>query len=1191
MVDKQPSIGDVETAILRKLTAACWERKIPASYAPKVLDRLLRVTWATAIRASDRVLTVEDFYTVFDEVTTVPVPRATLNTLEAIAAGVQHVNVLSPDMAEAQFTFTAGSVRVGPSPPLLGPQLRRIAIENNVVAQLRDHGVSALYGATGTGKSVQATMLAQSERDAFLWVNCRDSELAELRITLAEAGRQLDARSACRYVVLDDVDMTVHERVLEEIAPGLLYTLRRRKGGLLFTAHLPLAQRLRMRLGIAGVSDTAMPAFTENEVSELLREYGLQDTQKLDVWAKLILAKTSGHPQLVAARVAALAQAGFPPPSADDILTTPREIADAREQARLVVSVELSREQKELLYRLSLLTTSFARPRALAIAEIVPPLHGAGDVFDRLVGPWIERPNAAEYRLSPLLTNSGSDANGPTWTRDMQAAIADAWLRFREQSPWDVATVLFSAVLGGNMPALVRLAMGLGSASEQVWQSLGQTSGFFVHFYTGAGAGQGFPAKNAYEVFCARWLQLQLAARASPTSCHDILERVDAELSATSSEDEVRLLRHMFLLQTLTLASVELSPARLVRTIAELAEGRASFTAAFRRQAEEAGVSDQDELDRIGATDMEPAIGVSLLLRIKSCEALMELFPALDSLCPETRAQCLSLFRNAPDMARQFADGIWLVEHESLTPRWALLSEALGSFCEHAVRWGEIALAQGITSVRARILHEQLGDDASALSALSATPTEGPASYLLTDVHAKILLDQGDPRRAADLWRGALAQWQADPNANVVGLAIAARNAGIAVARMGDWSGSGEFFERAAEAASEGEDRRLAVGLVADAAYAWFRADDRPGALRCAARALRGLASIPNTSDDLRSFYLHKVIGHVMTWMARKGQWATSGLDDPPPGACSNLDPSDKIQALEPTPIALSQANLLTLAQASGEKLSQFEEFAVSASQSGPGLARYQVIDVQLNEKLDAGDVGGIPNTIASLMAEIAELRRQDRQANASPAQGEIAAAVELGKTDPEFWMLYLCKGLLALAGHPHAIADVIFGWRADIARLQGPRTVTQWIDGLERLSAGSIGQKLRAMESADSHWSQRVAVAALILAEGVANPRALLRAHATLLMLNGGLLNEQLKVRACAAVSAAWRLAIQRRFALVKPEANVPKIREACDAAGEPTAKIARIFLAAMLAVDVPMSNELTSRARAIAGSDANLA
>lgn len=1150
---------------------------MPTANARKILDRLFRHAWATVILPSNRVLTIEDFFGLFDDVTTVSISLAGRDALESRA--VNQLSAVPPTGAvQPQFSVVAGSVRVGIPPPSLGHQLRRPVLESKILALLVENGVAYLHGATGTGKTTQAIRAANVGDGSFLWINCRDAEAAELRMALADAGRRIDLDARLHFMALDDVDLIKHERALEEAAPGLLFTLRRRNGGLLFTAQRPPSQRLCTRLGTASQIELPMPPFDGAEIRELLREFGLQDEQRLDSWSALIIGTTSGHPQLVAARIASLARSGFPAPSSSDVLVTPPEISDARHSARLAVSNQLPYEQKELLYRLSLVTVPFERQRAIALAETLPELPHAGDSFDQLVGPWIERPDLTRYRLSPLLTNAGQDANSPTWARSMHSTIADTWLRFKEQSPWDVATILLSAVIGENSRAIAQLAIGLNGASDEVWKALAQTNALFVHFYSDVG--QSFPAKHVHEGYFARWMQLQLAARVSPDSCENILSRIDDELRAGSEDTQVRLFRHMLLMQVLAMPGVVVSASRLIRTITELAEGKLSFSETLQREAKQAGIREEDAVSST-SVEIAPMFGVALIQRIGKLEQLQEAIALLDSMRPSTRIECLTLFRDEPDMGRQWADSLWLSEHESPAPRWRLLVEILDALSIHAIRWGELALAQGVTSTLARTLNEQLKDDAAALATVERTPCTGSTAYLLLDAQAKILLGRGDAPRAREIWRIALKQWEDDPRANPIGLAIAAREAAIAAAREFDWVQSADLFERGASAAARAVDRRFAVGLLADAAHAWFRAGENLRAVRLVASTLEGLQAVPNQPSEDRSYYLHKVVGHLFAWMADKSRWSDRTLDELPPGACSNLEATEKLRDLEPTPLDLSKANLLIFAQASGVPLTEFADVVASLYKSAFPLARFRFIDAQLNESLNASDVRMLPSHIAELIGTLGEIRRQNTEPVASA--DSPAHQPTLAQSDPEFWMLNLCNGLLALVDHPHDIIEVLETWRGEVIRLKAPPALLHWIDELTLIARSSPRQMLSALVN-DDHWSKRVATAALILATEGADPRMLLRAHAHFLMHENNLVFSQLLNRACAAVAAAWRRATERRFALIAPNLNVPSMINACDAVGAPQRKLANIFLAAAPAVDLPIPPEFMDRVRSTA-------
>jgi tetratricopeptide (TPR) repeat protein len=1079
-----------------------------------------------------------------------------------------------------------GVSRTGPPPPLIGKRIARGSLQLEVADALRNCGVAYVHGTSGTGKTTQAALFAHGDREAFLWVNCRDAEEDQLRSQLDEVGRRVDAEPRYRYVVADDVEGVRHGRPLEELLPGLLYTLRHRNGGLVLTGDRPLSQRLSNVLSLTVGSAIAVRLFTEAEVRLLLREYGATESERLDVWARLILAKTSGHPQLVAAYISALAQSGFADPTIEDLLGTPTEIASAREEARLVLANTLSPAHRDLLYRLSLLTGPFARNRALALAEVDPTLPEPGDLFDLLVGPWIERVTDKEYRLSPLLLNAGSRANSETWTKSTYAAIASTWTRFREQTPWDISTILFSATLGGNTQAIARLAMGLTSAKNEVWDALGEADVVFVHCYTRAG--QTFPG-TSLEVFYARWVQLQLSARGNAKTYLAILDRIEESFPQSATDPKLRVLRHMLLLQSIMSPVDALPIRRLIRIITDVEESWQLILEELRRAAERSGARSKAAKLRT-LSDVPNVLSVTLLRRVKNCDELTELVPALDEMEPQLRSRCLALFREHPDMGRQLADAVWLSEYQSAAPRWDSLVKSLQQPFEAAVRWSELTLAQALSSVLARTLHEQLSESQRALEVLAAAPRGGMGAYLVESEQAKILSQTGDATRAIALWSEALAGAHADPNANVVGTALVARNAAIAASNTGDWSRAAEFAETAVTAARGAADARLVVGIIADASHAQWRARNSARSVTLMAEALERLGTVPNSPKDVRDYYANKAVGHLVTWMAGQAKSENSRLPEPSFGSCSYLEPSERILDVNPTPLEFSQAGLIAIARSAGVPLQEFAALLQRLRVAPYASVRFRVVESELAEAMATGNVARVVDLVATLIAALIA-SREERDGGkplwVPKPETELDSLVNAQEwLAPDFWILQLCNALLALAAAGSPIGSGISTWHAQAQSVRAPAAVCEWIRFVEQLAGRDGRAWLAALRSSSGHWSGRIVAAALILDGESPDARLILEAHATLLELHEWALASQFEAGVCRALSHAWREeATKRPFALRAPRVHVPFILEACDSVGISWTKAAKIFLAAAAAVDLRVPELIVSRVRQLAG------
>jgi hypothetical protein len=537
-------------------------------------------------------------------------------------------------------------------------------------------------------------------------------------------------------------------------------------------------------------------------------------------------------------------------------------------------------------------------------------------------------------------------------------------------------------------------------------------------------------------------------------------------------------------------------------------------------------------------------------------------------------------------MGRQLADAIWLSECQSATPRWDHLVESLQRFYEAALGWEEVTLAQAIASVLARVLHEQLSDDPRALMILEAAPRGGTGAYLVASEQAKILSQTGDVPRALALWREALTGANADPNANVVGTALVGRSAAIAASNTDDWLAAAALMETAITAAREAADARLAVGILADAAHAQWRAGNAVRSVKVLAEALERLRAIPNDPKDLRAYYTHKAVGHLVTWIVGQAKSEKSRLPEPSFGSCSFLEPSKRVLDVNPTPLQFSQASLIALAQSAGLPSNEFAPLLEELRVAPFASVRFRVAESELAEAITTGNVASVVDLVAALIAALIgsrEERDSGRPLWEPKPRIETDSLITAREwVDPDFWILQLCNALLALVAVGSRIGSSVATWQAQAKAARAPAAVREWIHSVEQLAARDERAWLSALRNASEHWSERIVAAALILGTEAPDARLMVHAHVTLLELHKWSLASQFESGVCRAVSHAWRQqATQRSFSLRAPRLNVPSIMEACDDTGHSWAKAARILLAAAPAVDILVPEPIISEVR----------
>ena len=266
-------------------------------------------------------------------------------------------------------------------------------------------------------------------------------------------------------------------------------------------------------------------------------------------WAQLVLLHTRGHPRLVHARLARLREENWERhETIEGILQTPGEVVEEREAARQLLT-GLPHNQRELLYRLSLMTTEFRKDYALNIGEIPNSISHPGDVFDRLVGPWIDRVHESYFAISPLLTNAAKQVWSENKMNDLHAQIADAILETRDLTILEARAVLFHSMLGQNEIGFIAVIQALMTAPVDNWKELSQEFSWLIH--AKPDISEKFFPGNAVVNHLFRSLQYRIAVEVEPERAPKILEIWDKETRPYEPRESYLLDRLMLATQAL----------------------------------------------------------------------------------------------------------------------------------------------------------------------------------------------------------------------------------------------------------------------------------------------------------------------------------------------------------------------------------------------------------------------------------------------------------------------------------------------------------------------------------------------------------------------------------------------------------------------------------------------------------------
>ena len=659
-----------------------------------------------------------------------------------------------------------------------------------------------------------------------------------------------------------------------------------RGGHLVITSATVLPQRLALALALPADGMLPIPAFSRDEITEFLIARGCPAPKVAGWWATFIALHTSGHAQLVHARIAALEAQGFPTPDLESLAATPSDVVEARAEARRLIAT-LDGPTRELIYRLSLTVQALPRQQVLAIARQPAPIGEPGLVFDGLVGPWVEVAAEGLYRVSPLLREVGKDVQGEDWATGMHCGIARAMLGFRTLSPTDVSAILFHGIAGRDWASVARLSFGILQSDNETWDALAASADSFVLVGIGTAAR---PETDRFSLFLIRLMQFRLAAAAkNDRGARAIIACMDEELPADVAGTPLRLARYFFLAQVLLRTEVNLPIAQLVsigleyiRLTDELADVLAD--------------AHGPEFDQVltgpdGAPDMASVAGFTLTPHLVDWQALGVLVDACEPL-DATEVRRLLWFVGGQESTAQIVfERIWLAELRAAAPDWLAARDVLRRAYALGRGCGLPGLAQGAARTIARITDENLKDPAEALRVADAMAAEIGWSPGQEDGRAAILLGKGDAADALAIWRRLLRAGGPKDEFDLQ-QTFSHRLAAVAAARLDEWTEAADWLQSARGLADDVNQTIYCAGLLVDEGYARWKGGDNRAALACLVEGLCAIDQLASDKSDDNIYLLRKRAGHTLMWMANTTAGKQpAGFEAPPPACCSSLEP------------------------------------------------------------------------------------------------------------------------------------------------------------------------------------------------------------------------------------------------------------------------------------------------------------
>lgn len=1158
----------LEAAIEARLKVHGFRRGTGTHHSTRVLPHLLKQVADLLSVDGPKRLCLGDFLSSFDEATTEVIPRAALEALQN-AGGMQRLISMQDNSEMA---------RLVAMPPTLGSPLPRVtgaigrgSLVRKVAALLTSARVIFLHGSSGVGKTNLASLVTGEIGGSWLWAGFRGRSPDQVQLGLTRAAYEVVTADGPILMVLDDVEFGRISQFEREFI-ALIFAVTQRNGLVLITGIARPPLHLLPKLWLPADCEVLVPYFDESEVIELLAAHGLSDSKQRDGWARVIFLSTSGHPQLVHARARTLSAKGWPHVSLSD-LTKSEDIERVRTEARQRLLQEFPSEATRLLaYRLSVVIGVFSRQLALAVGAAPQAIQMAGEAFDHLVGPWIEREGEDRFRVSPLLGGAAENTLTPGEINAIHIAIARDYLNRHTLNQYEVGTAFFHAFMAKDLGTLAAIANSIVMEDSGRIGLLYDAMTWFPH--VSLEAGQRIVEGNTSVDLMLRLAQFKLVTGSAKTEdALKIVDRMEELLAILEDSNQKKLSEAMVYGIVLNTTDFYIPSQTVVRMLSRLID--TATTPGLKDIYENLEKNPSLNLPRVADNRPEQLLFSYQAVRIRGLDDLAALVTALEGLPKDKRDSLLAVCDSDFDFAALLIGRAWWNDVQDGNLDVGKAVETLQRVELMSRQWGAMRLVRSC-QVAISVIYDEYGHSVeSALAVLDVADAEFPNEADLINQRSKVLFHASREQEALVVAERALSF----PELSSVEFVYTCRNAGIAAANLGNWIKAVEFFELGAMRALHSSIQKpMGIGLMADAAIGYWKLGKQQESISKFVDVLELLDSVP-LADDIKLRHLHATVRHCISWIHFEAkQEQSEQLVAPRPGMCSNQEPHEGIKDHRIVDISAAWLLLHQTEQAVGVDCGvgiRNEKF--SDEKQPPFVAGYKrTLDFEAALRTPPWD-GVVPAFVRMQEAMIysRELRLQEHEENGWQP-GEIPQLPgEYWKKAENWGLTYqalLAACINCLAHHPEQPFPVE-KWRRDLTTLAPlPSEVAVFLDVLEG-------------RPADGSLYQEVGVGLVSLHKGAVAAETLWKA--SFRILNAF---EQLKLWTEkdieALITKRWKIAADDQpFAFETPSLAIPAIKAACaDEARTGLAKAAAIVAVAAPYLSIRMAPEAKAMLERIA-------
>ena len=848
-----------------------------------------------------------------------------------------------------------------------------------------------------------------------------------------------------------------------------------------------------------------------------------------------------------------------------------KELEDVRH-----LLADISEDQREFLYRLSLMVTEFRRDYALNIGEIPDHITHPGHIFNQLVGPWIDRVDEEYYTISPLLTNAAKEDLSASRIKDLHAHIADAILKTKDLTTTEAEAVFLHSLIGQNKEGLISVIHALMTAPEDSWEDLCQEFSWFIYLKTEPPE-ELFPGDSfVNQVF--RPLQYRIAVEVKPEFASKILEIWDKETKPYEPHQSYLLSRLILATQALIYHQVSLPAKQLVGYLTEVID--------ITEKLEDVQEVYDNSVEQLKKYKTDKSNFFSILFgfiygrRPIYAPFLNDLIDVLDELQLNIRKLLLADFEDDTIDSRVLIDSVWLSEAKLENPDWTRCLRVYDKAIKKSIAWNYPYIAAAAARGKTIIYDEYLNNSDIAQKTLQDIISKIEPSPALEEAQAVIFSNQKRYREALNIYERILPEWHPVSEELDLGPLDGYRRAAICAAHLDNWEKASTFFEDGAKRAQRVNLTEKDIGLYADAGFAHFKAGNMLDCIKLLNIALIKFETLPQNNADLTYFTLKKRLMGSIGWIAyHENENYASESEEPPVGFCSNPETNEEVLDLPDYPIGYAWYTLAKLEYKFGHEAKAVDRALHITHQDEDIVSISSLYFLKIRHDFKNKTFDELPERIQEL-SNVCDSLKKHIQSGKGIEEDEIASipiATIPNFTSVENITVMLVASLLVQLPTGADRREILAIWRTNSSELPIKENMIVALDLIESILDGSENNALSAMKAQETKYENRLAAALKIVHSIETSPENLFHAHTliTTCLINNLTWLDPVVSDLAELLSAQWLEKIKFRAMLKMPMITVPQIEHACQSNETGRKKIGQILLAVLQAVSIKVTPE----------------